>query len=347
LLRDNSLVKITKDHSFVGFLEDSGRLSEDAAMKHPKRNEINKALGFDNSIAADNYIETGESPFLPNDLILLCSDGLSDMVSNSAMKSILSTNDSLAAKGKALIAAANDAGGKDNITVVLVHNDKQPQKHEATRPVSTAKKNEEVKTAPVVAATSELKETTIEKKRRGGGRGLILFLFLLIIAAIGWWLFNDYKNKQEHESRVANTITVKKRNPQEQQFLDSINGSQTGEVFLLNMAGGQPIVISDSIVINADSLHIIGNGATLLADTAYKGPALILSHNAKYILLDSLTIENFDIGVLVHNEGLHFKNVQFKNCRIPVDYRFNLPNNKVLNGPLRDTVVYKNDTALQ
>ena len=81
LLRDNSLVKVTKDHSFVGFFEDSGRLTEEAAMNHPKRNEINKALGFDEQqFLQPDYIETGESPFLPGDILLLCSDGLSDMI---------------------------------------------------------------------------------------------------------------------------------------------------------------------------------------------------------------------------------------------------------------------------
>ncbi|HVF97005.1 MAG TPA: protein phosphatase 2C domain-containing protein, partial [Flavisolibacter sp.] len=86
LLRDGSLVKVTKDHSFVGFLEDSGRLSEKEAMQHPKRNEINKALGFDGAMqSGDDYIETGSSPFLPGDVLMLCSDGLTDMVNNKDM----------------------------------------------------------------------------------------------------------------------------------------------------------------------------------------------------------------------------------------------------------------------
>ena len=140
LFRDQSLVKVTSDHSFVGFLEDSGRLTEEEAMRHPKRNEINKALGFDSQIRADDYIETGESPFLPGDTLLLCSDGLTDMMNNSAMTAILNSDKSLALKGKALITAANEAGGKDNITVVLVHNNKSPLKQTATKPVMSQKK---------------------------------------------------------------------------------------------------------------------------------------------------------------------------------------------------------------
>ena len=89
LLRDATLVKISKDHSAVGFLEESGRLTEHDAMQHPRRNEINKALGFEAGIAeVEDYIETGESPFLPGDTILLCSDGLSDMISSATITSI-------------------------------------------------------------------------------------------------------------------------------------------------------------------------------------------------------------------------------------------------------------------
>src|SRR5688572_1728021 len=123
LLRDLTLVKVTRDDSFVGFLEDSKRLSEEEAMKHPKRNEINKALGFDPNIGAiSDYIETGISPFLPGDILLLCSDGLTDMIDSKTITSILTSKQKIAQKAKALIDSANDAGGKDNVTVVLVQN---------------------------------------------------------------------------------------------------------------------------------------------------------------------------------------------------------------------------------
>ncbi|MBP8067436.1 MAG: serine/threonine-protein phosphatase, partial [Pedobacter sp.] len=137
LFRDGSLVKISKDQSFVGFLEDSGRIDEAAAMQHPKRNELNKAIGFSDQIEHDeSYIETGQSPFLPGDLLLLCSDGLSDMVNKQDMTLLLTQGDTLAKKASNLVALANENGGRDNITVVLVQNDKVPQQVEATRPSS-------------------------------------------------------------------------------------------------------------------------------------------------------------------------------------------------------------------
>jgi serine/threonine protein phosphatase PrpC len=133
LFRDNSLVKISHDQSFVGFLEDSGRLTEDAAMLHPKRNEINQALGLSSSEELpESYFETGSSPFLPGDQLLLCSDGLSDLVHKNEISTVLKEKNSLVHKASELISKANEAGGKDNITVVLVKHDKEPLQLEAT-----------------------------------------------------------------------------------------------------------------------------------------------------------------------------------------------------------------------
>src|SRR3569833_1301065 len=133
LLRDGSLIKISLDQSFVGFLEESGRLSEKEAMTHPKRNEINKALGVEAHLLKNtDYIETGQSPFLSGDLLLLCSDGLTDMVCSDEITGILTKDNALKEKGRQLVDAANRNGGRDIITVVLVHNNKTPQKHSAT-----------------------------------------------------------------------------------------------------------------------------------------------------------------------------------------------------------------------
>jgi serine/threonine protein phosphatase PrpC len=344
LFRDNSLVKITRDHSFVGFLEDSGRLTEEAAMRHPKRNEINKALGFDAYIGTDDYIETGESPFLPGDTILLCSDGLSDMIANSAITSILSTDKSLAAKGKALIQAANEAGGKDNITVVLVNNNKRPLKHTATKPVSINKNVAGKSDEPVAVASAAGSENTIAKKRkRGSILPFFIFLLILLLGALGWIFYQNYENGKTHKNDANAGEVERKRNEQEQKLIDSINGNATKEVFVINTPDAKPIIITDSISINKDSLHIIGNGATLSSDSMYKGPAFIISQNSKYLLLDSLTFENFDIGVLTRNPGLHLKNVQFKNCRIPVQYNFLFQDRPVINGRFADTIFYNSD----
>ncbi len=348
LLRDSSLVKVTHDHSFVGFLEDSGRLTEDAAMKHPKRNEINKALGFDNQQTSQpDYIETGDSPFLPGDMLLLCSDGLSDMIGNSTMTSILNSDKGLAVKGKALVQAANDAGGKDNITVVLVHNNKTPLKQEATKPVAAIQKKSDVeKDITIGDAKAHKKPIIIEKATRRSSKAVpvLLFLCLLFLGAFAWMVYKDSFRRNTVTKVVESSVVAKKRNEQEQKLLDSINNPARAEVFLLNVPGGGPLVITDSITIQKDSLHIIGNGMVLQRDTAYKGPALALASNCKYLLLDSLTIENFDVGIIVKNRALHLKNVQFKNCKVPVQFQFMFPDSAMLNGRFADTLFHNSDT---
>ena len=350
LLRDNSLVKVTHDHSFVGFLEDSGRLSEEAAMRHPKRNEINKALGFDAQIGTGDYIETGESPFLPGDLILLCSDGLTDMVDNSTITAVLRTSKNLSFKGKALINAANDAGGKDNITVVLVQNNKPALKYIATKPTMTFKENDDTNNNEKLSEGKNISDPLLEvrnkPKKKSGIFPLFSFLGLLILAALVWLLYQNY-NKKSQEKEITNTLTAQKRNEQEQLLIDSINGTKTKEVFVLNQQGSPTIVLTDSIYINKDSLHIIGNGVTIESDTTYKGPAFTLSPTCKYILLDSLTLENFDIGVLVRNQSLHIKNVQFKNCRIPVKQEFIFTDTSNVNGRFADTILYNSEVDSQ
>lgn len=350
LLRDNSLVKVTHDHSFVGFLEDSGRLSEEAAMRHPKRNEINKALGFDAQIGTGDYIETGESPFLPGDLILLCSDGLTDMVDNSTITAVLRTNKNLSFKGKALIDAANDAGGKDNITVVLVQNNKPALKYTATKPAMTFKESDDTNNNEKLSEGKNISDPLLEvknkRKKKSGIVPLLSFLGLLILAALIWLLYQNY-NKKGQEKKITNTLTAQKRNEQEQLLIDSINGTKTKEVFVLNQQGSPTIVLTDSIYINKDSLHIIGNGVTIESDTTYKGPAFTLSPTCKYILLDSLTLENFDIGVLVKNQSLHIKNVQFKNCRIPVKQEFIFTDTTNVYGRFADTILTNSEVDSQ
>lgn len=347
LLRDQSLVKVTHDHSFVGFLEDNGKLSEEAAMKHPKRNEINKALGFDPNIPAQNYIETGESPFLPGDTLLLCSDGLTDMIDNRAITTVLNEDRPLSTKGEALIEAANNAGGRDNITVVLVHNNKPPLQQSATKPVMAIKNNDEVEDKErLVEIKPGPGQTATKNSKRSSSLPLFIILGILILATLIWFIYQNNNDKKQN-SELQNNLVVKKRNPQEQLFADSINGSKTNEVFVLNQAGALPIIITDSILVNRDSLHIIGNGVKIKSDTAYHGVAFSLSSSSKYILLDSLSIEGFDIGVLVKNQSLHLKNVHFTNCRIPVQQNFMFGDTSVVNGRFADTLFYNTEVNSQ
>jgi serine/threonine protein phosphatase PrpC len=114
-LRDGALEQITKDHSLVAELERSGQISPEAAERHPQRSIITRALGPEPDVEVDTYTVPGR----PGDVFLLCSDGLTGMVSDDEVASILRGADSLAAAADELVRAANQSGGKDNITVVL------------------------------------------------------------------------------------------------------------------------------------------------------------------------------------------------------------------------------------
>jgi PPM family protein phosphatase len=114
-MRDGELEQLTKDHSLVAELERSGQITPEAAEHHPQRSIITRALGPEPDVDVDTYTVAGRD----GDLFLLCSDGLTSMISDEEVGSILRSADSLDEAADALVRAANQSGGKDNITVVL------------------------------------------------------------------------------------------------------------------------------------------------------------------------------------------------------------------------------------
>jgi PPM family protein phosphatase len=116
LLRDSSLEQLTDDHSLVAELVRRGELSPEEAEVHPQRSVITRALGTDPDVDVDVFSVTAE----PGDVFLLCSDGLSTMVDVDEIAAIVERlRGDLEGTARALIRAANDAGGEDNITAVL------------------------------------------------------------------------------------------------------------------------------------------------------------------------------------------------------------------------------------
>jgi protein phosphatase len=112
---DGQLERLTHDHSLVEELIRQGRLTQEEAEEHPQRSIITRALGPEPAVDVDMITLDG----VDGDVYLLCSDGLTSMLPESEVEVIIASSRTLAAAGKALIAAANRAGGRDNITVVL------------------------------------------------------------------------------------------------------------------------------------------------------------------------------------------------------------------------------------
>jgi protein phosphatase len=115
LFRGGELTRLTRDHSLVDELVRQGKLTEEQAAEHPQRSIITRALGPEADVEVDTFTYAVQS----GDLLLLCSDGLTSMISEDAVAQVLGSTESLSDAAKALIAQANEAGGRDNITVVL------------------------------------------------------------------------------------------------------------------------------------------------------------------------------------------------------------------------------------
>lgn len=119
IFHDGLLTQITVDHSLVNELVKNGDLSEDAARTSPQKNIITRAIG----ISPDAKVDVNTFPLSIGDQILLCSDGLSKMVSNAQIKAVLETTTlTLAEKCQQLVDLANQAGGPDNVTVLISQN---------------------------------------------------------------------------------------------------------------------------------------------------------------------------------------------------------------------------------
>jgi PPM family protein phosphatase len=206
--RDDQLEQLTDDHSLVGELIRSGKLTEEEAEIHPQRSVITRALGTDPSVDVDTFVVETQ----PGDIFLLCSDGLSGMVSDEAILRIVGDHRrNLSEAAKALVAAANRGGGDDNITVVVFavdgEQEEATQRMDAIAPpeADEVEPDDEVTMAgtdappavgTMVVSVEELEQQAgagrprddSPKKRRGGVAALLALLaFLVVLALLLLW----------------------------------------------------------------------------------------------------------------------------------------------------------------
>lgn len=236
--RNSKLLKITHDHSTVGAKEDSGYLTEEEAMHHPLRNEISKILGDVQLDAHDSeqFIELAEHSFLPGDIALFCSDGLTDLVTRSQIEAVLATDGSLEFKAQSLIAHANALGGKDNITVALATY--------AAEGINIASQKEvqesaiEVPIAPEQTPAVDMTELPANPKPTPARTWLIIF----IIAAFILGFLANWKGTRQLFSTPPETNNMTP--------VDSIQSPDTTKRFdtLINA--------TDTIVSSTDSLRL-------------------------------------------------------------------------------------------
>lgn len=192
-LRDGRLEQLTPDHSLVGELVRAGRLSSEEAEQHPHRSVITRAVGTEALVEVETLTVTAA----PGDLYLICSDGLTDIVRDEQIAELIEAADGTPdTAAEALVAAANDAGGIDNITVVLfemIDGEPPGPAEPASEPDDdTAEQAVEPRAADLVAPI-ETVPPPAPVKRHGagsGGRWLAIFAILLTLAVaalVVWW----------------------------------------------------------------------------------------------------------------------------------------------------------------
>lgn len=116
LISDDNIQQITEDHSFVNELVKSGTITKEEAKNHPKKNMITRAVGSSSIIEMDLMVKE----YNENDILILCSDGLTNMVSDIEIMEIMKDENDLQNACGRLVELANEKGGLDNITVVAI-----------------------------------------------------------------------------------------------------------------------------------------------------------------------------------------------------------------------------------
>ena len=235
-VRDGELSQLTRDHSLVAELERSGQITAEAAEHHPQRSIITRALGPEPDVEVDTYTLAGRA----GDLFLICSDGLTSMISDGEIGSIVRSAGTLDEAADALVRAANQSGGKDNITVILF---RLGEGAPATEPATTERppadedtivglRAEELDLAAAAAAEPAVDATMIQRRgepatapppersrrarRRGRGRlALKVVLGLAVLAAVVGGLYALSRQVYFVGTNDAGLVTVYKGIPYE------------------------------------------------------------------------------------------------------------------------------------
>lgn len=242
---NGDLKKLSHDHSPVGYREEIGALTEKEAMQHPQRNIINRDVGSAHHEVSDrDFLETATFPLLPNSIIWLCSDGLSDMITSAQMKDVLQQEISLEEKVNGVIDAANAAGGKDNITVVMIENQNTESVQE-----ENDDRSDLIETPMVIK--EELSPLLMKtKKPRSMLTKIFTAITILLLGVILGWLVNEKYNSE-------NTRPIKPLNKVEKNLFqistkDSLLIINKTDTLLIN---GELPVILEGVWVKKKSLE--------------------------------------------------------------------------------------------
>ena len=189
LMRDGAVTQVTEDHSLVEQLVREGRLTPEEAQTHPQRAIITRALGIDRDVAVDTY----RIDLKPGDRLMICSDGLTNMLSDDTIAQTLRRHADPQQAADTLVDMANQAGGDDNITVILLDALSDGGEAVAAEP--------QVEQAPEPRPVADQADLEEESPAEGGGRGFrslalwglpILAVIGIAVGAVGWYARRTY-----------------------------------------------------------------------------------------------------------------------------------------------------------
>jgi len=198
------ITKLSHDHSLIGYREEVGELTEEEAMHHPQRNVIGRDVGSKYMEMNTDLVEMETFKLKSNSILLLCSDGLSDMITSTMMTEILSKDISLEDKTKELINKANSEGGNDNITVVLVQYTGESFDVPELPVIETIKEDIEVK------ENKNIQEVNVQKELKSFFqiRVLLIINTALLLLIIGLLCLIFYRSHTPIENNDKNILPV-------------------------------------------------------------------------------------------------------------------------------------------
>lgn len=272
IVQQGRLHKVTCDHSPVGMREDLGELSEAEAMAHPLRNEIWRDVGSAQRAPCDDgFVDLHRLPFDPGLRLLLCTDGLTDLVPQHDLEALLAAHAAdPGAAVDALIDAALAAGGDDNVTAVVV--DHGPAA--APTPVD-----------PLMDAPEGESAGT----ERGGRTGLVILLLLAAVMALGWYhgVASQPPSLRPSQPPPPQSFHVDPANPAAfTSIAAALDRTQPGDTVWIH-PGRYP-----ELVRLRDRVHLsaVVPGAAVLAPHA-PGAAVVTAEGVRGALVEGLTIE--------------------------------------------------------
>lgn len=323
--RNGSLQKLTKDHSFVGIKEDAGEISEMEAMHHPHRNQILREVGSTlHRLDDDDFMDFGREDFLPGDILLLCSDGLTDMITTQQITTILSAPQPLTGKVTNLIAMANEMGGHDNVTVVLLHH-KQPVVKVAVTPI----------VEETVATAAPKKNDKLPSREPGKNKLLWAVLVLIVVTSAGWYLSSPKKPLVTEPDKtiyipVCDTTTAMD-STRNILAARSVHPAVPGPVAPVKEEQTDTLRLESTQNLQDLERYADSTGKTLVLIPAKHirkrfAAVAITTRSAKpgdTLLVKNLRLKDFETGIDVHVPVLlKTENLVFENIRYPFSYLF-------------------------